>query len=174
MGLLVGSTATAVVLKSTLELAEPSPSPVAPASLVPPKPSVVMVEGVKATLSSARAKDGGIILVSVTIPSKFKIKGESSIVGEFEREQLPFFTAAKKGVYQAAIGVPYNHKPTTVDVKITVTPVRGSNSMVMMIFCIGYAFPAAVIIIWTAARTRAIAFSMPPFGNDFAASDACW
>lgn len=76
-------------------------------SLAELKPSQIDLH---AELSSHEVTSGTIVLMTLKIPSELR---KDSISGDFEGISLPIYTALDlgDGVYEAVLGVPYEHKP---------------------------------------------------------------
>jgi murein DD-endopeptidase MepM/ murein hydrolase activator NlpD len=81
-----------------------------------PRASPTVGPRFRAELSSPQSVDGGIVLVDVTLPADERGK---AVEAKYEDIALPFYPVSE-GVYEAVLGVPFNHKPGPTEVKITV------------------------------------------------------
>jgi len=79
----------------------------------------------KASLSSAEVIDGSVVRVSVQVP-KGMLGDSDEVTGQFEETKFYFYPAPEKGdgTYEAIVGVPHNHTPGSVEVKVFVKGVE--------------------------------------------------
>ena len=89
-------------------------------------PSSALVTEFQAELSSSRAPDGALILVTAKIPGKCD---ELAVSGSFEDIELPFYSRPDQAAEcQAFLGIPYNHKHG--DFKVVVKYKDGQKELV--------------------------------------------
>jgi murein DD-endopeptidase MepM/ murein hydrolase activator NlpD len=109
---------------SPLPTDTPSPVATAPAAdpFVLPSPAPVAdltAQGVKVQVSPGATPDGSIVIVSVTLPKSDEGKPSPVVNGEFEGITLPFYEDGESR-HSAVLGVPYDHKPGNVAVRVKI------------------------------------------------------
>jgi murein DD-endopeptidase MepM/ murein hydrolase activator NlpD len=83
------------------------------------------IHDLKAELSSSDVIDGSVLRVSVRVPKGMLNDGDE-VTGQFEDTKFWFYPASEKGegVYEAIVGVPHNHAPGSVELKVFVKGVE--------------------------------------------------